>query len=93
MVAVTDDLFSSKASLSLPYFHINDVFLTGFARSLCKMPLVNAQSFFSGKIDASWDPAQILYHGVKPKAMTEVHEVSLTNPVLINKSLYSFFHL
>ena len=55
---------SCQASLSLPYYHVNDVFLTGFARDVCDLEIFDDnKSFQSGESHPRiWTRRKVAFH-------------------------------
>ena len=73
------------AALSLPYFHIEDVFMTGFVAEKCNIPRVNIPSLHPGVTDHSQvRPEDTLLHYITPEEKYKIHSVVISQQFSVN---------
>ena len=64
------------AALTLPYFHIEDVFMTGFVAEKCKFRRKNIPSFYPAIIDHTQvSPEDTFLHYITPEEKYRIHSV------------------
>ena len=65
-----------NASLHLPFFHLEDVFLTGFAAENCAIPRYHSESFHPNTIPFSdFKESDIVWHYLNIKALKNMHKI------------------
>ena len=74
-------------ALTLPYFHIEDVFMTGFVAEKCNIKRVNIPSFHPAAIDHTQvSPEDILLHYITPEEKYKIHSVVIFQQFFANNS-------
>ena len=64
------------AALTLPYYHIEDVFMTGFVAKACNVQLVGVPGFHPERKDPNQVTAKdILLHYILPDAKYQIHKI------------------
>ena len=75
------------AALVLPYFHIEDVFMTGFVAEKCKIPRVGLHGYHPSVINyTEVSPEDTLMHYITPRAKYQIHSVVIFQPFFNNSS-------
>ena len=70
-------------SMHLPFFHLEDVFLTGFAAENCAIPRFHTNSFHPfGVKFADLKEEDILWHYLNTKSVTHMHRIFMYNNLL-----------
>ena len=65
-----------NASLHLPFFHLEDVFLTGFAAENCAIPRFHSDSFHPNTIPfGDLKESDIVWHYLNIKALNNMHKI------------------
>ena len=71
------------AALSLPYFHIEDVFMTGFVAEKCNISRVNIPSHHPEAIDHTQvNPEDTILHYITPEEKYKIHSVVISQQFL-----------
>merc|ERR1711962_428302 len=74
-------LFSE--SMKLPFFHLEDVFLTGFAAENCAIPRFHTDGFHPNAVHfADLKEEDILWHYLNTKSVTHMHRIFMYNDLL-----------
>ena len=64
------------AAMKIPYFHLEDVFTTGFAAEMCGVPRCHMKGFYNFKIDLKKNPFDFKHeytrHYVPPNEQIEI---------------------
>lgn len=72
-------------SMSLPFFHLEDVFLTGFAAENCGVGRYHSDGFHPNAVNfADLKETDILWHYLKTKSVHHMHHVFMYNELLAN---------
>ena len=80
------------AALLLPYFHIEDVFITGFVAENCKIPRVGVNGFHASAINyTEVNPQDTLMHYITPRAKYQIHSVVIYQLFLKNTNTSNMF--
>ena len=80
------------AALILPYFHIEDVFMTGFVAEKCKIPRVGVNAYHpSGLHYPEVNPQDTLMHYITPRAKYQIHSVVMFQLFFKNSSTLDMF--
>ena len=70
-------------SMHLPFFHLEDVFLTGFAAENCAIPRFHTNSFHPNGVKfADIKEEDILWHYLNTKSVTHMHRIFMYNNLL-----------
>ena len=73
------------AALTLPYFHIEDVFMTGFVAEKCKFRRKNIPSFYPAIIDHTQvSPEDTFLHYITPEEKYRIHSVVMYQQFFAN---------
>ena len=80
------------AALLLPYFHIEDVFMTGFVAEKCKIPRVGFNGYHASVINyTEVNPEDTLMHYITPRAKYQIHSVVIYQLFFKNTSTSNMF--
>jgi len=70
-------------SMKLPFFHLEDVFLTGFAAENCAIPRFHTDGFHPNAVHfADLKEEDILWHYLNTKSVTHMHRIFMYNDLL-----------
>ena len=70
-------------AMHLPFLHLEDVFLTGFAAENCAIPRFNTNGFHPHDINfGDLNEEDILWHYFDTKSVTHMHRIFMYNNLL-----------
>jgi len=70
-------------SMHLPFFHLEDVFLTGFAAENCAIPRFHTDGFHPNAVHfADLKEEDILWHYLNTKSVTHMHRIMMYDDLL-----------
>ena len=73
-----------KESMHLPFLHLEDVFLTGFAAENCAIPRFNTNGFHPHAVKFSdLNEEDILWHYLNTKSVTHMHRIFMYKNLLL----------
>ena len=69
------------AAITLPYYHIEDVFITGFVAEACKIPRVELTGHHPGRINSTQvkPGTDTLMHYITPQEKYNIHKAVITH--------------
>lgn len=72
-----------SASLKLPFFHLEDVFLTGFAAENCAIPRYHTDGFHPNAVHfADLKETDVLWHYLSSKSLEMMHKIFMFDDLL-----------
>lgn len=72
-----------NASMQLPFFHLEDVFLTGFAAENCAIPRFHSDGFHPNAVHfADLKETDILWHYLSIKSLNHMHRIFMYEELL-----------
>lgn len=72
-----------NASMHLPFYHLEDVFLTGFAAENCAIPRYHSDGFHPNAVNfADLKESDILWHYLSTKSVNHMHRIFMYEDLL-----------